>query len=133
MVQFVRHILNNIRIVTNNRRRMFTVNTMSLHHNLQMATIIHAAGHRLAFCAPYYPVDGPMKYVFNTILLQQVLVVRITANAQITRVIVCHLTALCGTASALLYHLLKTVRIRSHVLHHRIPKVMCTWITRLPL
>ena len=111
MVHFVRHILNNIRIVTNNRRRMFTVNTMSLHRNIQMATIIHAAGHRLAFCAPYYPVDGPMKYVFNTILLQQVLVVRITANAQITRVIVCHLTALCETASALLYHLLKTVRI----------------------
>ena len=32
-----------------------------------MATIIYAAGHRLAFRAPYYPIDGPIEYVFNTI------------------------------------------------------------------
>ena len=32
-----------------------------------MAAIIFAAGHRLAFRAPYYPVDGPIEYVFNTI------------------------------------------------------------------
>lgn len=32
-----------------------------------MAAIIFAAGHRLVFRAPYYPVDGPIEYVFNTI------------------------------------------------------------------
>jgi len=31
-----------------------------------MAAIIYAAGHRLAFRAPYYPVDGPIEFVFNT-------------------------------------------------------------------
>ena len=40
---------------------------LSSHHNVQMAAIIHAAGHRLAFRAPYYPIDGPIEYVFNTI------------------------------------------------------------------
>ena len=25
------------------------------------------AGHRLVFRAPYYPIDGPIEYVFNTI------------------------------------------------------------------
>lgn len=25
------------------------------------------AGHRIIFRAPYYPVDGPIEYVFNTI------------------------------------------------------------------
>ena len=40
---------------------------ISSHHNAQMATIIFNAGHRLAFRAPYYPVDGPIEYVFNTI------------------------------------------------------------------
>ncbi len=35
--------------------------------NIEMAAIICAAGHRLAFCAPYYPVDGPIEYAFNTI------------------------------------------------------------------
>ena len=37
------------------------------HHNVQMSAIIHAAGHRIVFRAPYYPVDGPIEFVFNTI------------------------------------------------------------------
>ena len=32
-----------------------------------MSAIIIGAGHRLVFRAPYYPVDGPIEYVFNTI------------------------------------------------------------------
>ena len=39
---------------------------LSLHHNLQMATIVFNAGHHIAFRAPYYPIDGPIEYVFNT-------------------------------------------------------------------
>ena len=67
MVKFVRHILVDIGLGTNDRRRTFTMDNLSSHHGLQMATIIHNAGHRLAFRAPYYPVDGPIEYVFNTI------------------------------------------------------------------
>jgi hypothetical protein len=37
------------------------------HHNRQMSALIFAAGHRLAFRAPYYPVDGPIELVFNTV------------------------------------------------------------------
>ena len=40
---------------------------LSSHHNRQMAALIFAAGHRLAFRAPYYPVDGPIEFVFNTV------------------------------------------------------------------
>ena len=25
------------------------------------------AGHRVVFCAPYYPVDGAIEYIFNVI------------------------------------------------------------------
>ena len=32
-----------------------------------MAAIICNAGHRIVFCAPYYSVNGPIEYVFNTI------------------------------------------------------------------
>lgn len=32
-----------------------------------MVNIILAAGHRIVFRAPYYPVDGPIEYVFNTV------------------------------------------------------------------
>jgi hypothetical protein len=29
--------------------------------------MIFAAGHRIVFRAPYYPIDGPIEFVFNTI------------------------------------------------------------------
>jgi hypothetical protein len=29
--------------------------------------MILAAGHRIAFRAPYYPIDGPIEFVFNTV------------------------------------------------------------------
>ena len=32
-----------------------------------MAALIFVAGHRIVFRALYYPVDGPIEYVFNTI------------------------------------------------------------------
>jgi hypothetical protein len=39
------------------------------HRHPIIAQMIIAAGHRLFYCAPYYPVDGPIdcEYVFNTI------------------------------------------------------------------
>ena len=67
MVECVRHIIVDIGIGINNHRYTFTMDMLSSHHSLKMATIIHNAGYRLALCVPYYPVDGPIKYVFNTI------------------------------------------------------------------
>ena len=29
--------------------------------------MILAAGHRIVFRAPYYPIDGPIEFVFNTV------------------------------------------------------------------
>jgi len=37
------------------------------HHNPLTLTEILASGHRFFFRAPYWPVDGPIEYVFNTI------------------------------------------------------------------
>ena len=37
------------------------------HHNPLTLTEILAAGHRFVFRAPFWPVDGPIEYVFNTI------------------------------------------------------------------
>jgi len=48
----------------------------SSHHNEQMVALIYAAGHRIVFRAPYYPVDG-IEYVFNTI--QGILRIRMDA------------------------------------------------------
>jgi hypothetical protein len=37
------------------------------HRHPIIAQMIIAAGHRIVYRAPYYPVDGPIEYVFNTI------------------------------------------------------------------
>ena len=66
-IGFVQKIVDDIGPGTPARRRCFTMDNLSSHHSIQMATIIFNAGHRLAFRAPYYPVDGPIEYVFNTV------------------------------------------------------------------
>jgi len=43
------------------------MDNLTSHHNAQVSALIHTAGHRLVFRAPYYPVDGPIEYVFNSL------------------------------------------------------------------
>jgi hypothetical protein len=35
--------------------------------NVLVQQMIHAAGHRMIFRAPYYPVDSPIEHYFNTL------------------------------------------------------------------
>lgn len=42
-----------------------------------MVALIYVAGHRIVFRGPYYTVDGPIEYVFNTI--QGILRIRMDA------------------------------------------------------
>lgn len=77
MISFVQGTLNDIGPGTPHRRYCFIMDNLSSHHNVHMAALIFAAGHRLAFRAPYYPIDGPIEYVFNTI--QCILRIRIDA------------------------------------------------------
>ena len=67
VMQFVSMILNDIGVGTPQRRYTFTMDNLSAHHNVGVAALIYGFGHRLAFRAPYYPTDGPIEYVFNTI------------------------------------------------------------------
>ena len=43
------------------------MDNLNSHHNRAVAALINEAGHRLVFRAPYYPVDGPIEYIFNTL------------------------------------------------------------------
>lgn len=47
--------------------KTFIMDNLTSHTNQLIRQLIHAAGHRVVFRAPYYPVDGPIEYVFNTI------------------------------------------------------------------
>jgi len=67
MINFIATILNDIGPGTPERRRCFTMDNLNSHHCTQVSAMIYAAGHRLVFRAPYYPVDGPIEYVFNTL------------------------------------------------------------------
>jgi len=64
---FILQILASIGIGTPGNRKCFTMDNYIAHHNPLILNAIIAAGHRYVFRAPYYPVDGPIEYVFNTI------------------------------------------------------------------
>jgi len=67
MVDLIEEILEDIGPGTPHRRRCFIMDNLTSHHSAQVETLIHAAGHRIVFRAPYYPVDGPIEYVFNSL------------------------------------------------------------------
>ena len=57
-------------------------NLLAHKHPVVLQMILNA-GHRFAFCAPYYPVDGPIEYLFNVIagkLLQDMHLVQNDVN-----------------------------------------------------
>ena len=67
---YIMTIINDIGPGTAVRRRCFTFDNLTAHHNPAVVWAILAAGHRIAFRAPYYPVDGAIEYVFNSIQQQ---------------------------------------------------------------
>jgi hypothetical protein len=64
---FVHRILVSIGRGSHIRRRMFTMDNLLAHKNCAVIQLILSWGHRVCFRAPYYPVDGAIEYVFNTI------------------------------------------------------------------
>lgn len=64
---FIRSILDDLPHGDEGRRYCFTMDNLAAHHSPIVSALIYERGHRLAFRAPYYPVDGPIEYVFNTI------------------------------------------------------------------
>ena len=63
--QFIQQILNIIGQGTPARRRCFIMDNLTSHHSAIIRQMITDAGHRIVFRAPYYPVDGPIEFVFN--------------------------------------------------------------------
>ena len=66
-LRFIQRMLNDIGPGTPQRRRCFTMDNCSTHKSALVSQLIIAHGHRIVFRAPYYPVDGPIEYVFNTV------------------------------------------------------------------
>jgi hypothetical protein len=64
---FIQQILNDIGPGTPQNWRCFTLDNLNTHHNILIQQMIHAAGHRCIFRAPYYPVDSAIELLFNTV------------------------------------------------------------------
>ncbi len=64
---FIQRIIVEVGPGTPQRRRCFTMDNLNVHRNPVVSNLILQAGHRILFRAPYYPVDGPIEYVFNTL------------------------------------------------------------------
>ena len=63
--QFIQKILDDIGPGTFLRRYYFTIDNLNSHRSLVVLQLIHQAGHRVVFRAPYHPVDGPIEYYLN--------------------------------------------------------------------
>ena len=64
---FIRRILQDTGQGTPQHWYCFTMDNLNTHKNLIIMQMIHAAGHRCVFRAPYYPVDSAIEHVFNTV------------------------------------------------------------------
>lgn len=54
----------------------FTMDNLNIHSNPIILHLITSRGHRYLFRAPYWSVDGPMEYVFNTMHVKLLLFFR---------------------------------------------------------
>ena len=58
----------------------FTMDNLNIHHSQILLQLMEDRGHRYLFRAPYWSVDGPMEYVFNTIHVFLLMYFRDTEN-----------------------------------------------------
>ena len=64
---FIRRIIQGIGPGTPNNFYVFTMDNLISHRNVLVQQVIHLAGHRCVFRAPYYPVNSTIEHIFNTI------------------------------------------------------------------
>ena len=60
-------ILESIGYATEDNFYVFTMDNLNTHRNIAVIALIHLFGHGVVFRAPYWAVDGPIEFIFNTI------------------------------------------------------------------
>lgn len=45
----------------------FTADNLNVHHDQRILHLIERHGHKYLFRAPYWAIDGPMEYIFNSV------------------------------------------------------------------
>ena len=67
MYTFIERIIDQLAIDWPGSSFCFTMDNLNVHHSPVLLQMIAGRGHRYLFRAPYWSVDGPMEYIFNTI------------------------------------------------------------------
>ena len=67
LLAFLQQVIDDLAQVAPNRSFCFTMDNLSTHRSPLIANLIFAHGHRMVLRAPYYPIDGAIEYVFNTV------------------------------------------------------------------
>ena len=57
---FIQEILDDLGPGMPERSYCFTMDNLNAHHSIAVQNLIHAAGHKIVFRAPYYACDGPI-------------------------------------------------------------------------
>ena len=88
MLQFMENILNDIGHANENNFFVFTMDNLHAHKNEAVIALIHLYGHGVVYRAPYWPVDGAIEFIFNTIqtLVRSRMYTVITSNDLIASV-----------------------------------------------
>ena len=66
-LDFIENLLDSIGPATAEKFYVFTMDNLNSHKNEAVIALIHLYGHGVVFRAPYWPVDGAIEFVFNTI------------------------------------------------------------------
>jgi len=64
---FTKKIIDDLDANFPGRSFLFTMDNLNSHKNPIILNMIHNAGDRYVFRAPYWPVDGAVEYVFNIV------------------------------------------------------------------
>ena len=67
LLVFFTRVMDRLDIDYPGRSFCFTMDNLNIHHNPILQNLITSRGHRYLYRAPYWSVDGPMEYVFNTL------------------------------------------------------------------
>ena len=67
MLEFVQNILDDIGYAHEENFFVFTMDNLNAHRNEGVVALIHLYGHGVIYRAPYWPVDGAIEFIFNSI------------------------------------------------------------------
>ncbi len=64
---FFKRVCDDLNIDHPERQFCFTMDNLNIHHSPIITGIVLGQVHRILIRAPYWSVDGPMEYIFNSI------------------------------------------------------------------